>query len=602
MDIIPRSSLHDRFATRPGATGLFVGCLFAVCLVAAVATARAEEDIRPTFVMDQDPNVQMPPTELKFSEKLKPLWLEALGQPDTDLQRQIAETIALAHKDGMPGLKDLAGPLIKVLEAQDQNPTVRRACARALVELDATEAAPALHQRALRDGTEMSLIVEPTLARWKFEPIRETWLERLTGSQTTSRQLKLAMRGLADAGDSRATEPLRKRAFSRFERADVRLVAAQALGELINAGLESEARPLAAHRSTELERLIAASILRRHSGPEASQLLTELAQDPVPTVAAAALRRLVEIEPSSVAAIAEKLVTNSDGPVRLLTGRALAATATADAIPRLTALLGDADPTNRIEFRQSLIRLAREHPALDGPIREAAMQWVATESGQAAPGIEQAILLLVTLDHKPAAPHLVRLLDHRDYRAFVPAAWGLRQLAVPETLPAMLSKARQAIKRTDMSPDVERQIAFLMEAFGLLDYRDAELVLLECVPKNGYRIGSEARTAAIWSLGHFYAGNPSEELGAALAERLTDVPPMGQPEVERVRVMSAVTIGRMKYAEGLDSLRKYYRGQSGSIVDHACGWAIEQITGEKVNPPQRVQVRVRGFVLEPLDP
>lgn len=563
---------------------------------------QAVEDIRYSMLMDQGPDVSVPPKKVVFSPKYKPLWIEALAQPDSDLQRRVAESIARVHGDGLADLRDTAGPLIETLSAKDQHPVVRLACARALTVLDAQEAAPALFQRALEDGTEMSLIVEPVLARWKFEPIRETWLGRLS-SPTTPRKLKLAMQGLAEAGEKRAVEPLRARMRSSFERPDLRLVAARALGKLVTEGLEADARQLAAGSAT-LDRLIAAEILRAHAGSEAAQLLLELAQDASPTVASTALRRLVEIDPASVATVAEPLLKNAEGQVRLLTGRALAATADPAAIPRLVELLADDDPSNRVEFRQLLLRLAREHTELDGPVREAVLARVADESGRQWHGLEQTVLMLIVLDHKPAASHLARLLDHPNYRVFIPAAWGLRQLAVPETLPAMLDKARDAIKgdSTSRSPDVDLQIAFLMEGFGLMKYRDAELVLLQCVPKNGFRIGAETRAAAIWSLGHFYAGNASPELGAAFAERLTDTPPMGIPEVERVRVMSAIGIGRMKYAEGIDALLKYYKGQPINVVSHACGWAHEQITGEKVASPAQLEVEAKGFVIEPINP
>ena len=55
------------------------------------------------------------------------------------------------------------------------------------------------------------------------------------------------------------------------------------------------------------------------------------------------------------------------------------------------------------------------------------------------PAVLTSIILLAQLDHKPAAARFVELLQFDRPEVFVAAAWGLRKLDVPETLPGVAS-------------------------------------------------------------------------------------------------------------------------------------------------------------------
>src|SRR5262249_53251073 len=118
---------------------------------------------------DQDPHLEAGAevkTVARFDPRLKALWLEALARPEADLQRQAADAIARAHALGMPGLREAAPPLLAALEAPDAHPVARLACARALITLDARQAAPALMALARSGGFEAARLLEPALARW----------------------------------------------------------------------------------------------------------------------------------------------------------------------------------------------------------------------------------------------------------------------------------------------------------------------------------------------------------------------------------------------------------------------------------------------------
>src|SRR5207237_5898914 len=99
-------------------------------------------------------------------------------------------------------------------------------------------------------------------------------------------------------------------------------------------------------------------------------------------------------------------------------------------------------------------------------------------------------------------------------------------------------------------------------------------------------LGAETRAAAVWALGLLHEGKPDAALGQALVSRLTDLPSPGGAERERVRVLAAVTLGRMKDQGAAQTLRRFYGGKPTlEPVNNACGWALWQITGEPVPPP-----------------
>ena len=113
----------------------------------------------------------------------------------------------------------------------------------------------------------------------------------------------------------------------------------------------------------------------------------------------------------------------------------------------------------------------------------------------------------------------------------------------------------------------------------------------------------ETRAAACWSLGLLHEGNAVPELTRAWQVELEAVATL-PPEDDRVRWMCAVSLGRMKAKERLPSLRKFNADGKYSLnaVNNACGWAIEQITGEKVIIPETLKVPQSHWFLYPLDP
>lgn len=571
------------------------------CLIAWAVSAGVAAATEPVLdsAMEQDPLLVVPESNIVFSKKLKPLWSKALAHPEADLQRQVAETIARAHRRGVPGMKDMIGPLTDVLTAEHQRSVVRLSAARTLVVLDARQSAPALFKLLDREPLSFAQIVEPALARWDYKPARKRWLARLGKPNARRGYLRLAIRGLGTLREAEAVEPLWALAKSAGAEAAMRVEAARALAAIRENGLVDRARTLSGDKSPRglVDRLVAATLLARHSDEAAKRLLLELALDKQPAVAGIALRRLVAIEPLRVVPIAPKLIPNADANVRHLAARALAARPAAESVKLLGPMLDDAHPDVRRYVCKLLHRFATKN-ALSGPVIAEAMRVM---QGDAWRGQEQAALLLGALDHKPATKRLVELLDAPRYEARVASAWALRKLAVPATLPAMLARAMRANKRTEVPPgEGDEQFVQLLQAFGQMKYAPAVDLMWRCFPKIGMLTVRE-RMAGIWALGFVDVGSKRAELSRRLQARLADVNSL-MPEDPDVRRVSAVSLGRIKAKDAVATLRKFYKFDTPqSLVGLACRWAIHNITGETLPGAKRETHKHGNWFLEPLE-
>jgi len=449
----------------------------------------------------------------------------------------------------------------------------------------------------------MSELVEPALARWDYKPIREVWLRRVSGPTGVRRRLLvLAIRGLAEVGEAEAAPGLLELAIGRDVAPEVRMEAARATARLQSEGLEEEAHGLAADGSPGkiVDRLVAASLLATHQGDAAQGVLLELAVDGEPAVAAIALGRLLEIDPMLVIPIVERVVASDDANVRHLGARALVAWRTPEAIAKLGPMLDDRHPEVRRYVRRSLLEMTPD-PQLAAPVLEEMLEMLASERWR---GLEQASIALAALDHKPSAGRLVELLEFERPEVFVTAAWGLRRLAVVETLEAMFDKAKRATEKARTTSycgiHAGLQLCHLIEAFGQMKYGESDPLLRQYIPKSSPFI-VEARAAAIWTLGHLHAGKPEPELAKLLAGRLSDVSPM-DPEDPTVRTMSAISLGRMKAESQLPTLRKFMEMESVSTdVGFGCAWAIHEIAGEAIPQAEPFRSSWLGWFLEPID-
>jgi HEAT repeat protein len=601
-------------APRPAAA-LFIAVitlLLSPCLLISFSPchAAAVEDLidSPMYKL---PDLPFPEVVKVFPEKALGLWLKALERPEVDLRCQAAGAVALARRRGMKGLEAAVGPIRAALDRPEQDPAVRLAAAQALIALDAREVAPSLFRQASSGGSELRNLVEPALVRWAYRPARAAWSERLRDPAASPLSLVLAARGLAAVGEQADGDRLRELVLSEWAPRVARLEAARALAVLRPAGLEKDAERLASDATPRglVARLAAASLLSRHTGTDAVRLLQGLARDPEPAVAAVAAGRLLEIDTKLLVPALDHLLASPDEKVRAAAVEVLRRQPSPDRLHLLGDRLDDPHPDVRVQARRALEELAAGEWR-DLVIAEA-MRLLAKQQWRA---LEQAAILLTRLDHKPAAGRLVELLGFDRKEVAITAAWGLRRLAVPETLPGVVRyvKATRDLLLATTTDHVrgditvmwiDHQLSQLHQLLGQQRYGPAEPLLREFVPKPVRKpIGPEARAAAIWALGLLHEGEAVPELAAALEGRLNDINAI-PPELPQVRRMSAITLGRMRVKGALPSLRKYYpaREPSRDPINNACGWAIERITGEAVPPAKPIRQTWQDWFLMPND-
>ena len=557
------------------------------------------DEIRVSYLMGTDPLIQIPPITWRLNDGLIPLWRQALARPEAEYQLRVSESVARAHSEGLDGMDAFEPDLIRIVSAESTHPAARFAAARALIVLDARDAAESLFQASRDFGGEFRMLIEPALARWDYRPPRALWLQRLANPRTGRRELILAAECAAQVHDPDALPQLLEIARRPEGPADIRLATARAAGQIADSGLEDHAAEFTAAASGSIvDRLCAVALLTRHSSPAARQKLIQLAGDAEPSIAAAALELLLAIDPELVLPLVESTLESFDANVRLRGAEAYIALPTPDRISVLANVLDDPHP----EVRETVCEALYEHaaqPELDAAVRESVVRVLERESWR---GQEQAALLLAALDHEPAAPRMIELLESDRPEVMIATAWGLRVLAIPETAPALLDVAdRQTVARLAGEVDalaVDIQVAHLFEALGLLEYQAAGSLLRRYVPKS-LDYGEDSRGAAVWALGHLHAGEPDDELAAQLMGRVTDngIP----PELEIVQLMSIVSIGRMQATSQLSALR----GRIGPTVDHGVWdyithWAIQQMADDEIPLAPPVVVIRDGWFLEPL--
>jgi hypothetical protein len=559
--------------------------------------------------MYQAPDLPAPKMVRHFPEGAKPLWVKALARPEADLKCQAADAIARAARQGVKGLDVMIAPLVEELDRQSQNPSARAAIAEALIALDAREAAPSLLRQAQAGGSDLRERVEPALARWDHRPARAVWLARLGDPAAPPLDLRLAIRGLGAVKEAEAADRLRELALSPRVSCPVRLEAARALAELREKGLEKDAESLLGDDSPRglVNRLVAASLLRRHRGEEATRLLQRLANDPEPAVAAVAVGRLVELDPTLVLPALDHLLASPDAALRSFGVDVLDRLPSDKHVRLLGDRLDDADIDVRRKARRYLHELSGKKEFHDAVIREGERLL----AGRGWRGLEQAAILLTQLDRKAAAGRMVELLTFDRPEVFITVAWGLRKLDVADTLPRVSEyvgaefgrqmAGRNLTGRSNVpQPLIDHQLSQLNQLIGRQKYAPADAVLRKFIPHHGDKQLDESRAAALWALGLIYEGKLVPELATAFEGRLNDVGAI-PPEDTRVRRMSVISLGRVGAKGALPSLRKYYTDgeANGEAIHDACGWAVQQLTGEVMAPPKTREAGQRDWFLVP---
>jgi HEAT repeat protein len=583
------------------------------CHLVTLSPCHGEENVIDS-PMWRDPDVPRAREVVVFPARALELWLRALERPEADLRQRAAQSIVLAKRRGMKGLDKAIAPLRAALDRPEQHPAARLADARALIELEARAEAAALWRAAQRESAgrgDLADLVEPVLARWDHKPARPVWLSRLADPETRRRDLLLAIRCLGSVGEAKASDRLRTLALAAETPGAVRLEAARALALLRADGLEKDAKTLLEDKSRRglSGRLAAATLLSRHRGKEAAALLREATNDREPAVAAIAVARLLDLDLKLAAGAVKQLLASPDVKLRAFGVEVLLRDPTREHIRLLGVRLDDDSPDVRVKARQALRTLAANKERREAVVAEA-LAMLAKEGWR---GQEQSAILLAQVDHRAAAARLVRLLSAARPEVFVAAAWGLRKLAVVDTLPAvvkyLVAEYDRQLGGKDLAPRkwksrdfVDHQLSQLAQLLGQQRYAPADRVLRRFVAKPMPPGHGEARSAAIWALSLIHEGKKVPDLASALAGRLDDSRSI-PPENPWVREMSAIALGRLKAKEALPTLRKHCPTETLTLesVNNAAAWAIAQVTGKAMPAAPAIESRHSDKFLKPFE-
>ena len=568
------------------------------------------------FLAENDPQLTMPAPVKQSDSRHAGLWLQALNRPEFDMQRMAAETIARAHEYGVPELATAIPRLEDVLQAESSPPAVRFAAARALIALDSRDSGDALFDVSQRYDADLRQLVEPALAEWGHSPAVSVWTQRLAAPDTRLRDLIQAIRGLGRSSEHAALPALLDIVSNTDQIAAMRLEAAAAAGRIATQGLEQMAAQLSqsAKPSPLLSQLCAVRLLVQHSSSEAVSLLVELAGRPEPAVAAAAMERLNAVDSKAMQPLIEAAFSNPAVDVRKQAVVAALQLPALERIAGLSQLLNDPHRELRETVRDGLVVLT-DRPELNVPVRESAMRILEGDDWR---GQQQASLLLGTVDHKPAARRLIQLLSSPRVRVRLLAAWALRRIAVPETVPALIREAGRdqewRVAAGGGSPERDAQIAYLLEALGVLRAEEAVPLLVTYVPKN-INMNTRSRCAAIWALGMINEGRTNPEIEQQLTNRVFDESPQPLEKIE-VKRSAAIALGRMQAADVATDLRFLAESLDneeltagtiavpGSLKSMnfrlALGWTVEKLSGEPMSAPQPLTLNMGNWFLEPV--
>ncbi|MFM7148341.1 MAG: HEAT repeat domain-containing protein, partial [Gemmataceae bacterium] len=335
--------------------------------------------------------------------------------------------------------------------------------------------------------------------------------------------------------------------------------------------------------------IAAAELLRNHQGDKAVSLLLELGKQSEAAAAAPAGARLLALGEKLAWPLYPQLRNHPDPVLRAQAVELLYRMPQGENLTQLADFLADEHPDVRQKARKSLLELATKR-GLKKEILIQGERLLATDGWRAQ---EQAGILLTDLDHKPITPRLLALLSSKRPEVFVMASWGLRKLAVKDTLPPILKIVEKEVitlragrRPGDVLDDVllltDYKLAHLIQFLGMERYEPALPILRKLIPQQGMteiRI-SETRAAGIWALGMIYDGKLQKDLVPQLEGRIRAISSF-PPEDPRVCGMAAITLGRMSASEALPTLKQYYTaGQySQDIINNSCGWAVTKITG-----------------------
>ncbi len=558
--------------------------------------------------MFDDPALVEPQRRTTLDPRCVPLWIAALERPESDLRAEAADAIAQAYRQGValhPMLEEAIPALLRVVKS-DPNPLVQLSAIDALGELDDRSAATELLVVAgsPQASIQTILAVDTILAEWNIPQARGLWIDRLRSRDCPDPIVCSALRSLAAVRSTEAVPEARTIVADATRHAPVRVEAGRTLGVTASADLLDLASELAA-RQQPIETLLALMSLAGHQGPEVAAFARLHVADPDASVRAAALGLLGRINPGSVVADVASAAEDKDDQARLEAVRAFAAVATERCVPTLAKSMDDLSLPVRLAAGTALARIASgaDAPAAASASR-ALLAALATDHWRV---LERAALAAGEANLRDAAKPLIGLLAADRPEVRLAAATALRQLGAPDTMPALLDRARtltaeaaSAAADAKRYESIGRETTQVFMALGRERYQPADELLIRYIPKrSGFH--PSARGAAIYALGKINEGRERADLVAELEARVSDNNPV-DPEASEVRRFAAIALGRIGSRASLPLLGEFLESENSTVsVGGACRWAIMHIEGKELPALRPIVVPAGPFFLEPIE-
>lgn len=586
-----------------------VSLIQVILLLAPACELDGQDPLELPRIMDQNPKFQYVEPRVVYSPRLVPTWLKALTSNDLGLQRKAAESIAIARKKYVPGL-DAARPILqqKISDAEVSR-SVRVASAKALIALDGDKpGSEAIEGEMLKllneqNDPELHAICQQALIRWKSKTALTFWRESLSVSSGRISERVFACQGLAALNDKESTDTLRSIVLDKSINYRLRYAASKALGQLQIVGLESLATRFADSTSVA-DRLLAVALLEKHTDQASLNILHRLANEKNAAVCHLAWKAILGSPHPETLNDLTDFAAGHPGPlVRQRLIELMRTWKNRAAVPVLGKLLSDLHPDVRNHSRELLLEFAK-----DPDLRVAVLKQGELAIGTNWQGIQQGLLLLVALNHQPAAKPIVDLIEHRRAEVHVTACWALERLSVKETLEPVYRYTEEMVERiksgTGQIPDSRFEaVAHLIMLLGKNRYRPMEKIIIrKLIPKDMSILQYPIRPAAIWSLGQIYQGQQlPEDYMNLLTDRLLDDNPLN-PEHTYVKSMCAYTFAMTGAKSMVPHLDRYARSTSpNSRFGFYCNWALNKLDGRAMPQVDPFLRRDTDWFLNPID-
>lgn len=586
--------------------------------------------------MRSDPIIEPAEHKPVFVPGLKDLLLAALEDHEADTRRRAAWALSEAYGRGLNEAAEAAPILLALLTRPDPDRHVRLAAATTLIRMDHRPAAAAILSSCDADGLDMMLIADPALATWDYAPAREAWRRRISDPNAGRIAKRSAIESLGQVRDPAAFEALLHIAKAPPDFPGLALPAGRAAGIVrpIERSLVTEAMALA--QGSVESRLITVALLETETSLEAAALLTTLANDTEPAVAAAALHRLDALKPDMARTPSLEAIKRDDTTLRRVALANLCRTADDETFDAIAPLLADPDVTIRRTARDTLAEM-HGTGSLTSRVEYLSAAALSDQDWRVR---EQGAILSGLIRRSASWKGLLPLLNDPAPRVRLAAAYALRRVAVDESLPvihahvemlfgSMKEQTRQQFEAEDrmqlereeadqtganeripgvslvehtakvrLIADTDRELVQLIQLLGLRNYKPADGLLRRFVPKNAAP-WVNARAAAIWSLSKL---NPEsdKQLTTLWQARATDNNPL-TAEAPAVRTAAIIALAATKQTQSIPVIAEQYgrRDVNEERVLGAARWALGALTGT-MPPPVVIEHTEIGWFLDPL--